>query len=41
VGRTPLAAAGVTADGGHWFVYLDVATWEPDVFAFLEEYMRR
>ncbi len=34
-------AAGLTADDGHRFVYLNVATWEPDVFAFLEEYMRR
>jgi hypothetical protein len=33
VGRTP--------DEGHSFVYLSVATWEPDVFAFLAERMRR
>jgi carboxymethylenebutenolidase len=34
-------AAGVTADEGHRFVYLNVTTWEPDVFAFLAECMRR
>jgi dienelactone hydrolase len=32
---------GRTADEGHSFVYLSVATWEPDVFAFLDESMRR
>jgi carboxymethylenebutenolidase len=25
---------------GHRFVYLSVATWEPDVFAFLDEHLR-
>ena len=34
-------AVGATADDGHRFVYLNVATWEPDVFAFLDEFMRR
>jgi dienelactone hydrolase len=33
VGRTP--------DEGHDFVHLGVATWEPDVFAFLDEHVRR
>ena len=33
-------AVGPTADDGHRFVYLKVATWEPDVFAFLDEWMR-
>lgn len=32
---------GRTADDGHDFVYLGVPTWEPDVFAFLDERMRR
>lgn len=32
---------GRTAEDGHAFVYLGVATWEPDVFAFLNEHMRR
>lgn len=32
---------GRTADEGHNFVHLGVATWEPDVFAFLDECMRR
>jgi hypothetical protein len=32
---------GRTADEGHDFVDLRVATWEPDVFAFLNERMRR
>lgn len=32
---------GQTADEGHDFVYLGVATWESDVFAFLEERMHR
>ncbi len=31
---------GQTADEGHDFVYRDVATWESDVFAFLDERMR-
>jgi carboxymethylenebutenolidase len=31
---------GATADEGHVFLYLAAATWEPDVFAFLDEYMR-
>ena len=33
-------AAGTSADDGHRFVYLGVATWEADVFEFLDEYMR-
>jgi dipeptidyl aminopeptidase/acylaminoacyl peptidase len=32
---------GHTADEGHGFLYLGVSTWEPDVFSFLDEYMRR
>jgi hypothetical protein len=32
---------GRTADGGHDFIPLGVATWEPDVFAFLDEPLRR
>ena len=32
---------GRTADEGHDFVDLGVATWEPDVFAFLDEHMGR
>jgi carboxymethylenebutenolidase len=32
---------GRTADEGHDFVDLGVATWEPDVFAFLDEHVRR
>ena len=34
-------AAGATTDDGHRFIYLKVAAWEPDVFAFLEQCMRR
>lgn len=33
IGRTP--------DDGHDFPFLGVSTWEPDVFAFLGEYMRK
>jgi hypothetical protein len=32
---------GRTADEGHDFVDLGIATWEPDVFAFLDEHVRR
>jgi dienelactone hydrolase len=32
---------GRSADDGHGFLYLRVSTWEPDVFAFLDEHMRR
>ncbi len=32
---------GRTADDGHAFLYLGVSRWEPDVFAFLDEHMRR
>jgi dienelactone hydrolase len=32
---------GRTAAEGHNFVHLGVATWEPDVFTFLDERMRR
>jgi len=32
---------GRTADDGHAFPLLGVSRWEPDVFAFLDEYMRR
>ncbi len=31
---------GRTADDGHAFIDLGVATWEPDVFTFLDEHMR-
>jgi carboxymethylenebutenolidase len=33
IGRTP--------DDGHGFLYLGVNIWEPDVFAFLDEYVQR
>lgn len=33
-------AVGHTAQEGHGFVHLGVSTWEPDVFAFLDRYMR-
>jgi carboxymethylenebutenolidase len=32
---------GQTADDGHSLLYLGVGLWEPDVFAFLDEHMRR
>ena len=32
---------GATVDDGHDFLHLGVNTWEPDVFAFLDESMRR
>jgi len=32
---------GHTVDDGHAFLYLGVNIWEPDVFAFLDEHMRR
>lgn len=32
---------GQTADDGHAFPLLGVRIWEPDVFAFLDEHMRR
>lgn len=32
---------GHTTDDGHDFIHLGVNIWEPDVFAFLDEYMRR
>ena len=32
---------GRTADDGHNFPLLGVSIWEPDVFAFLDEYMRK
>ena len=32
---------GQTADDGHAFLFLGVRIWEPDVFAFLDEHMRR
>jgi len=34
-------AFGRTSDEGHRFVYLSATTWEDDVFAFLDEHMRR
>jgi dienelactone hydrolase len=32
---------GHTVDDGHDFLHLGVSVWEPDVFAFLDENMRR
>ena len=32
---------GYTVDDGHNFLHLGVSIWEPDVFAFLDENMRR
>jgi dienelactone hydrolase len=32
---------GHTADEGHDFLYLGVTSWEPDVFAFLDQHMHR
>jgi carboxymethylenebutenolidase len=32
---------GHTPEDGHSFLYLGINTWEPDVFAFLDERMRR
>lgn len=32
---------GETANDGHNFLYTDVARWEPDVFKFLDENLRR
>jgi carboxymethylenebutenolidase len=32
---------GQSAEDGHAFLYLRVSTWEPDVFAFLDEQVRR
>jgi hypothetical protein len=32
---------GSTAEEGHAFVRLGVDTWEPDVFDFLDENLRR
>jgi dienelactone hydrolase len=32
---------GQTPDDGHAFLFLGVKIWEPDVFAFLDSYMRR
>jgi hypothetical protein len=32
---------GKTADDGHAFPILGMSIWEPDVFAFLDEHMRR
>ncbi len=31
--------AGQTVEDGHGFLYIGVSTWEPDVFAFLDEQM--
>lgn len=33
-------AVGQTVDEGHDFIHLRISTWEPDVFAFLDEQMR-
>ena len=32
---------GHTPDDGHNFVYTDIDRWEPDVFSFLDQYVRR
>ena len=32
---------GQSVDEAHWFVYLAIASWERDVFAFLDKYMKR
>jgi len=32
---------GQTVEDGHVFLYLGVSAWEPDVFAFLDELMRK
>ena len=32
---------GQTVDDGHDFLHLGVSIWEPDVFTFLDENMRR
>ena len=32
---------GKSAAEGHWFVYLAIATWEHEVFGFLDEHMKR
>jgi dienelactone hydrolase len=29
---------GLTAEDGHQFVHLQISTWEPDVFAYLDEH---
>jgi dipeptidyl aminopeptidase/acylaminoacyl peptidase len=34
-------AVGRTSRDGHNFIYRSVVTWEPDVFAFLDEYLGR
>lgn len=34
-------AIGRTPDDGHAFVFLGVSAWEPDVFAFLDELLKR
>jgi dienelactone hydrolase len=31
---------GKTPEDGHMFVYTDIADWEPDVFRFLDQYVR-
>jgi len=32
---------GHTVEDGHDFLHLGVSIWEPDVFAFLDDHMRR
>jgi hypothetical protein len=32
---------GRTADDGHDFVHTMIQEWEPDVFAFLDEFVKR
>jgi dienelactone hydrolase len=34
-------AAGNSAEDGHNFIYTQVSTWEPDVFNFLDAYLKR
>ena len=32
---------GRSTDEGHNFLYLSIPEWEPDVFKFLDDYVRR
>jgi hypothetical protein len=40
-GTVTLRALGQTAEEGHGFVYSRVTSWEPDVFAFLDQHVRK
>ena len=35
------SAFGQTPYEGHWFIYQGITSWEHDVFAFLDKYMKR